>query len=128
MTKTSPFRRMALAGLVLCLATPALARDAAEGMWLREDGVARVKVAHCGSALCGTIVWLKDAKGRGKLGQRVFFDMQPNGADSWSGSAFNPEDGNTYDGKMTVSGDALTTTGCALAGLVCKSLRWSRFE
>ena len=52
--------------------------------------------------------------------------MKPNGDNAWSGSAFNPEDGKNYSGKMTLSGDTLTTAGCVLGGLVCKSVKWSR--
>lgn len=100
--------------------------DEAKGVWLRSEGTARVKVAACGGALCGTVVWLKKTDGPGKVGQRVFFDMKPTGANIWEGSAFNPEDGRTYSGKMEVSGNALTTTGCALGGMICKSVSWSR--
>ncbi len=109
------------------LSTAARADDA-RGVWLRSEGNARVKVAPCGSALCGTVVWLRDTGGAGKVGQRVFFDMRPAGPNNWTGSAFNPEDGRTYSGKMTVSGNALVTTGCALGGLICRSVNWSRYE
>lgn len=51
--------------------------------------------------------------------------MKPNGANSWSGSAFNPEDGKTYTGKMTLSGNTLTTAGCVMS-VICKSAIWTR--
>lgn len=114
----------AIAALVLA-AAPALAAEAT-GVWLRENGNSRVRVAPCGAALCGHIVWLKDSNGPSRVGQRVFYDMKPNGANSWAGSAFNPEDGKTYSGKMSVSGNTLTTAGCALGGLICRSVKWSR--
>ena len=109
----------------LAFCAPAVAGEAA-GTWLRDTGASRVKFAACGAALCGTIVWLKDASSDAKVGQKVFFDMKPNGDNAWSGSAFNPEDGKNYSGKMTLSGDTLTTAGCVLGGLVCKSVKWSR--
>jgi uncharacterized protein (DUF2147 family) len=65
-------------------------------------------------------------KGPAKIGEEVFFDMKPNGADSWAGTAYNPEDGKRYTGKMTLSGDRLTTAGCVLGGLICKSYGWTR--
>jgi uncharacterized protein (DUF2147 family) len=98
------------------------------GTWLRESGASRVKIGKCGSAYCGTIVWLKDSSGPAKIGQRVFYDMKESGANKYEGKAFNPEDGKTYTGKMTVSGSRLTTSGCALGGLICKSVNWSRAE
>ena len=96
------------------------------GTWLRESGASRVKIAKCGDAYCGNIVWLKDPNGPAKVGQRVFYEMKENGANKWAGKAFNPEDGKTYSGKMVLSGGRLTTSGCALGGLVCKSVNWSK--
>lgn len=96
------------------------------GTWLRESGASRVRFGKCGEAVCGTIVWLKDADGPAKIGQRVFYDMKPDGAGKWAGSAFNPEDGKTYSGTMALSGSALKTSGCVLGGLICRSVNWSR--
>jgi len=103
----------------------ALAGDPS-GTWLRESGASRVRIAKCGDAYCGTIIWLKDESGPAKLGQKVFYDMKADGEDKWAGKAFNPEDGKTYSGKMTLSGDRLTTAGCALGGLICRSVNWSK--
>jgi len=33
----------------------------ATGLWLTQKGDARIQVSNCGSALCGKVVWLKDA-------------------------------------------------------------------
>lgn len=118
--------RALIAAVALCAAaSPALAQDAS-GTWARDTGESRVRIAPCGSALCGSIVWLKSTDGPAKIGQRVFFDMKPAGANEWSGQAFNPEDGKTYSGKMSLAGNRLTTRGCALGGLVCKSVSWTR--
>ncbi len=124
--KHTLFRVAALAAAI-GLAGPAMA-EGVQGTWLRQEGVARVRIAPCGATLCGTIVWLKTTDGPGQVGQRVLFGMTANGANTWTGSAFNPEDGNTYSGALTVSGNRLVTTGCALGGLVCKSVTWSRFN
>lgn len=100
--------------------------DGAEGIWIRSEGTAKVQIGPCGDALCGTVVWLKKTDGPGKIGEKVFFDMKPAGGNKWTGSAFNPDDGRTYDGKMELSGNHLVTTGCALGGLICKSVNWTR--
>lgn len=124
-------RRMTIAASAAVLAIsaglPAFAADPA-GTWLRDNGNSRVRFAKCGDAWCGSIVWLKDTKGPSKIGQRIFYDMKPAGENAWQGKAFNPEDGKTYSGKMTLSGNSLTTAGCVLGGLVCKSVAWSRVE
>ena len=115
--------------LALCLAgmaTSAQAQDAT-GTWLRENGESRVRFAKCGDTLCGTVSWLKDpTKSASKIGQRVFYDMKPNGDGQWAGQAFNPEDGKTYSGKMTLSGNTLATAGCVFGGIICRSVTWSR--
>ncbi len=81
------------------MAQPAFSADVA-GFWLRDTGASKVKSSPRGSAICGRIVWLKPgADPNARVGQRVFFDMKPSGANSWSGSAFNPEDGRTYAGN-----------------------------
>jgi uncharacterized protein (DUF2147 family) len=120
--------RALLAGLAIqmALASAAMAADAT-GEWLRDDGAAKVRFSACGGdALCGFIAWKKDPSGPAKIGEQVFFDMKPNGANAWAGTAYNPEDGKRYSGKITLSGDHLTTAGCVFGGLICKSFGWSR--
>lgn len=111
--------------LAMSGAAPAAAQDVA-GVWLRDTGASKVRFARCGDAICGTLSWLKDTSGPAKVGQRIFYDMKPAGPGKWSGSAFNPEDGKTYSGTMTLSGNALTTSGCVLGGLICRSVQWAR--
>ena len=118
--------KMVLTGVALAsLTAPVFAADA-QGIWMRGEGTAKVRIAACGGALCGTVVWLKETDGPGKIGQQVFFDMKSTGANTWSGSAFNPEDNRTYDGTMVLSGNHLKTTGCALGGMICRSVNWTR--
>jgi uncharacterized protein (DUF2147 family) len=116
--------------LMVCLALAASARVASAGdvlgEWARDDGKGQVRFSPCGGAVCGAITWVKDPNSPGKVGQRVFFDMKPAGDNAWAGSAFNPEDGRTYSGKMTLTGDHLSTAGCVFGGLVCKTVEWSR--
>ncbi len=72
------------------------------------------------------MIWLKDSAGPAHIGQRVLYDMRRTAANTWSGSAVNPADGQTYAGTMTVSGSRLLTQGCALGGMVCQSVWLSR--
>ena len=124
--------RRAQLGLLLAPALGAMggvavAQEAA-GVWERDTGSARVRIAPCGPTLCGTLSWLAESEGPARVGQRIFYDMKPDGAASWSGKALNPEDGKTYSAKMTVSGDTLSTSGCVLGGLICRSVSWKRFK
>src|SRR4051812_34209717 len=49
----------AAALLALAGSTAALAAEPT-GTWLTQTGTSRIRVADCGGALCGTIVWLKE--------------------------------------------------------------------
>ena len=118
-------RASAAAAILLAAgASPALADPT--GTWLRENGNSRVRIAPCGPHFCGTLTWVKDPAGPAKVGQRIFYDMAPAGANAWAGKAFNPEDGKTYSGKLSLSGSTMTTSGCVLGGLICRTVSWSK--
>ena len=120
--------RASLVALALtAVVSGANASDAA-GLWIRDDGSAKLRFVPCGGGgtLCGFLAWKKESGGAAKIGQKLFSDMKPNGKDSWEGSAFNPEDGKRYTAKLTLSGDRLVTAGCVLGGLICQSFDWTR--
>jgi uncharacterized protein (DUF2147 family) len=115
---------LSAAAMAAASASPAFADPS--GLWLRDNGNSRVRIAKCGEAFCGTLVWVKDADGPAKPGQRIFYDMKPSGDNAWSGKAFNPEDGKTYSGKLTLAGSTMTTSGCVLGGMICRSVAWRK--
>jgi uncharacterized protein (DUF2147 family) len=105
-------RAVILSLAILTASAPAAMAGDVKGEWARGDGKTKVRFAACGAeAVCGAITWLKDPNSPGKIGEQVFFDMKPNGDNAWAGTAFNPEDGKRYIGKMTLTGDRLTTAG-----------------
>jgi uncharacterized protein (DUF2147 family) len=77
--------RLRLALTVFLLTTsPALA-DNVLGTWSRDNGAVHVKFDTCGDAICGNIAWLKPGgETKAKVGQRLFFDMHPDGTNSWT--------------------------------------------
>ena len=110
----------------LLTAGPSLADDIF-GTWLRDNGALQVKFEPCGDAVCGNIVWLKPGSdSKAKVGQPLFFDMRPTGANSWTGKAASPDSGSIYSGKMSIEGSMLSTSGCMVGGLICKSANWRR--
>jgi uncharacterized protein (DUF2147 family) len=135
----------AAALLAFTCAEGALAADPA-GTWLTQTGGSRIRVADCGGALCGTIIWLKEPndpdtgkpktdknnsdeakRSRPLLGVQIVLGMKPSGADKWNGQVYNAEDGKTYSGNLTYSGGtSLQLQGCALGGLVCKAQTWTK--
>jgi uncharacterized protein (DUF2147 family) len=140
-------RHLLAAAALVTLATSqsALAADPT-GVWLTQTGTSRIRVADCGGALCGTIIWLKEPndpetgkpktdknnsdaakRSRPLLGVQIVLGMKPAGSGKWSGQVYNAEDGKTYSGNLTWSGgDSLQLQGCALGGLVCKSQTWTK--
>lgn len=134
------------AGLLMLVGiSPATSADAA-GIWSTEAGKARVRISPCGSALCGTVIALKEPndpetgrpktdklnadpgkRSRPAIGLQVLIDMKPTGIpDKWAGQLYNAEDGKTYSGSIAVGSAALKLEGCTLGGLVCKSQTWTR--
>jgi uncharacterized protein (DUF2147 family) len=126
MTLTSFHRMLTAVGLLVAPAS-SLAEDA-QGVWLVEERDAHVRIAPCGGDLCGWITWLKHSSGLAKTGQRVLWDMRAQSDGAWKGQAFNPRDGNTYSGRMKVSGDILRMTGCVFGGVICKTASWARIK
>jgi uncharacterized protein (DUF2147 family) len=117
-------KKIAIIAAALLTSGPALAGDIT-GEWKRTDGRSRIRMAPCGGGVCGTITWLRDSNSPAQVGQQVFYGLRPSGG-GWEGSAYNPEDGRTYEGKVTVSGRGMTTRGCAFGGVICKSVNWTR--
>jgi uncharacterized protein (DUF2147 family) len=145
---TIQFPRAATLAAVMLAASvsPSAAADPT-GMWLTEEGKAKVRVANCGAALCGTIVSLKEANdpetGRPKtdrnnvdaslrsrpiIGVQIVLGMKPSGtANKWTGQVYNAEDGKTYSGSLTLQdANTIKLEGCILGGLVCKASIWTR--
>jgi uncharacterized protein (DUF2147 family) len=120
--------RTLLVALALTAAVSAANAGDATGLWIRDDGSAKLRFVLCGGGgtLCGFLAWKKEAGGPARIGQKLFFDMKPTGQNAWAGSAFNPNDGKRYAAKLTLSGDHLVTAGCVLGGLICKSYDWTR--
>jgi uncharacterized protein (DUF2147 family) len=119
--------RLCLSSTALLLTTAPSLADEVLGTWLRDNGALKVKFEPCGDAVCGNVVWLRPgSESKAKIGQRMFFDMHPDGANSWTGKAAAPDDGSIYSGKMSIEGATLSTSGCIVGGLICKSANWKR--
>jgi uncharacterized protein (DUF2147 family) len=122
--------RTTLIALVLSVtpALPALANSPdPSGVWLRDDGNARVRIAPCGSNICATNVWIKDTSGGEEVGDQLVLRLKPAGADSLKGEAFDPKRNRSYAMTLTVKPDGLSTRGCII-GVLCKTVNWTPAE
>ena len=135
---------LAVAGL---MALPdAAAASEATGVWRMENGRVTVRVSRCGSNLCGTVVGLKkprDDKGRPRLdkenpnpslrkrpviGLTILSNMKPRGDGYWTGTIYNPDDGNTYTSNMTLqNANTMRVKGC-VASVLCRSMKFVRIQ
>ena len=115
---------VAFAALVtLASGAPAQA-DITKGIWHREDGNARVRVAPCGDALCAINVWIREP-GDEKVGDRLVLNVKPAGPGVYEGTAFDPQRNLSFASRITYSESRMTTSGCVLK-ILCKSVGWSR--
>ena len=139
------FPRLALAAAMasVSLAAPALAADPT-GLWQTPTNGGQVRIARCGQALCGTLLTsaniranpglLDEKNSNASLRTRTIRGIQllsgfTGGPAEWrGGSVYNPEDGRTYRGTITMQGDnTIRLRGCVVAPL-CKTQTWTRVQ
>jgi uncharacterized protein (DUF2147 family) len=143
------FRSGFLALLLMALATApvecaAQAGGNPSGIWLTQDGDAKIKISKCGGGICGVIVWLREpidpATGkpaiddknpdpalarRPMMGLPLFSGMRPSSEGRWSGKIYNADDGKSYDSHIRLIGpDQLRVEGCV--GPLCGGETWAR--
>lgn len=112
--------------LILLFATQASGQEAdPTGIWLRDDGNARVQVAPCGNNICATNLWIGDTSGGEEAGDRLVMSLRPESSGKLTGTAYDEKRDRTYAMTMTVSKDRLVTRGCVLGGVLCKSVNWT---
>jgi len=122
--------------VAVALAAPAAAASPA-GDWLVADGTAVIRVAPCNErAFCGKIAWTPgegvddhnpDTSKRAQsiIGTTILIHMKASGNNRWDGEIYNPQDGKTYSGSITViSPDLLRVEGCLL--VFCGAENWTR--
>jgi uncharacterized protein (DUF2147 family) len=97
------------------------------GAWQRGDGIARVKVAPCGKVICMTNTYIRPDVTDEKVGERLEFDVKSSGADL-AGTVLDPKTGKSYSATIVVNGDRMSTRGCILGGVICKSTEWTRLR
>ena len=123
------------------LAAPAFAGDPT-GLWQTPTNGGQVRISRCGQALCGVLVTserlrsnpdIRDAENSNRsLRTRSMRNLPllngfTGGPAEWrGGTVYNPEDGRTYSGTITMQGDnTLRLRGCVIAPL-CKTQTWTR--
>ena len=111
------------------LAAPALLANVnpdISGDWLRTDGTARIHIAPCGPQLCATNTWIKDATHDEQVGDQLIMTLQPQGDSSLTGAAFDVRRKLNYSMNIVIDQHSMVARGCVVAGVVCKTMSWTR--
>lgn len=117
-----------ISGLIVLVCVSSTQAADIDGLWARGDGNAKVRIAPCGTNICAVNTWIKPGTPKEKKGDKLVMTLNP-GADSvYSGTAFDPQRDMTYKITVSVKGDAMTTKGCIVAGLLCKGVNWTRIH
>jgi uncharacterized protein (DUF2147 family) len=115
------------------------------GIWVKDDGSAKVEIKKCGRGICSKVVWLRDPKdSQGKplhdvrnedpslrdrpiIGLPLFSNMPLSEPNTWVGNVYNPEEGHIYtDVKVTLaSRQQIVLRGCK-TWLLCGEKVWTR--
>jgi uncharacterized protein (DUF2147 family) len=117
-------RTSAVLYLAFAQITVAQAADM-DGVWMRDDGNARVRIAPCGNKMCATNLWIRDTSKGESPGDQLIMSVKRSSVTEFSGTAYDPKRGMTYSLDVTVGNQALKTRGCVLARLLCKTVRWT---
>ncbi len=128
--------RSIIAFLVVLL-FPVFALANPVGLWSRtsKNGEVHIRITETRNGLSGTISWMATPKTdrnnpdtslnkRSLIGVKIFKNLKKIGKNAYEGKLYNPEDGKTYSGKLTViNQNTLKLRGCIIFPL-CKSDQW----
>lgn len=122
---------LALGALTAAQAAPATI----VGYWKNPSGSAIIAIAPCGEALCGKVAWASASGQREALrstthvvGTTVLTGLKQSG-NRWTGSLFIPDDNVHVAARLQLVGSrALKLTGCAFAGIFCRTQVWTRTD
>lgn len=96
------------------------------GVWIRDDGNAKVSIAPCGQKLCATNLWISDTSKGEQAGDMLITTLKPGSQGALTGKAYDPKRDRTYSMTLKVKNGGLITRGCVGAGLICKDVRWTQ--
>lgn len=137
--------RLAVSALLATAWTAPVMAGTIDGVWRSENRKVTIRLAACGSKLCGRIVGLqkplaKDGKpkrdsknpnpalrGRQVIGITVLSGLTASGDGEWQGAIYNPDDGRTYRSTLKrLADDRIVVNGCV--AVLCKSVNFRKVD
>ena len=129
-------KHLALAAAWALFGSAAVAADPIEGIWKTKGDdnghYGQIQIKPCGAAFCGTLIKAYDKDGAPisspNIGRKIVWDMvaYANGLCD-DGKIYSPDRDKTYNGDMTLLGDALSVRGCVL-GICRDGGTWMRVK
>lgn len=121
MKLTTSLKGVALVCATLLLGTGGALAAGPDGNWKRPNG-SIAKVWSCGGGLCGKVV------SGGGSGTTMFNGIKKVSGNKWKGNMKHPSMPSfmTFNGTVTLSGDAMHVQGCAMGDSMCDAEDWSR--
>lgn len=116
-----------IACVLVCATVPVTAQDTADpsGIWLRDDGNAKVQIAPCGNDICATNLWIGDVSKGEEPGDKLVMTLQPESKNTLAGTAYDAKRDRTYSMTLKVAKNGLVTRGCILGGVICRDVTWT---
>ena len=114
------------AALIRLAGTAAAGEPSPLGEWARGDGKALVRIEPCSAAFCAVNTWIRPGTADEKVGDRLVMIVSPSGSSLLSGEAFDPQRNMTFRVRIEVGATTLSTHGCVLGGLLCKTMSFRR--
>ena len=134
--KTLVLSLVALAIASSAVASPPVQPPAAPyGTWQNPRHSIAVRIAPCGTEICGQIVAatpaaLQDARDSGVqklIGVQLLSDYRQVRRGRWDGTVFVPDMGRSFSSHIVqIQPNTLRISGCLIAGMLCKSQDWTR--
>jgi uncharacterized protein (DUF2147 family) len=121
-------KMVAAAAAVLAVARPAAAAPDPMGVWIDHTGRGAVEITDCGGALCGRIVWLKEAANNEVCGVQILGDVKPAGPGVWDkGWIYDPERDSKFSVELKPLGEEkLRVTGYLGTKFLSETMTWQR--
>ena len=113
--------------------------DDAFGTWRHPENGSLIEIYKCGGGLCAKVTKVADPsrkddknpdpklRSRPVVGVVIMNGAKKTGDKTWAGKLYNTQDGDTYNGTVTVvSKTTLKLEGCVLGGMICQGPTWTR--
>lgn len=117
-------RRLLLAPIFVSLSFADAASTTLDGVWLRDDGNARVRIAPCGDKVCATNLWIRDNSNGEEAGDKLIMTLSRQSDGTFSGTAYDPKRDRTFSMTVKAAPGELSTRGCILGRLLCRDVNW----